>query len=281
MAITTLPNDLTSFTTPGLQLYNYKTFTDIQNTKINLAKHTISFHRTGIKEVIGGDKLVQIDQRQFVIMKSGNCLMTEKVSSRQSYYQSILLFFTDQQLLDFIEKHPQHSRRRGPSKKSFYVFDYDNYLQNFIVGLENILALPRLTQEKLLGAKFEELMVYLTTQVDPDFLDGFLAPNTDQSSRLISVVEHNKFNKLSLTELAFLANMSVSTFKRSFFKNYGKTPIRWFHEQRMRHSAFLLKSKIRRPIDVYQEAGYDNFSNFVQAFKKEFGQTPKQYQSSF
>ena len=72
--------------------------------------------------------------------------------------------------------------------------------------------------------------------------------------------------------------MSVSTFKREFFKQYQTTPIKWFHEKRLEHIALLLRTKQTRPIDLYEAAGYENFSNFIQAFKKRYGVTPKQYQ---
>lgn len=59
MKITILPKDLKIDTSSPIQLYNYRTYQNIQKTKINLSKNTISFLRTGTKEVIGDDKTVQ------------------------------------------------------------------------------------------------------------------------------------------------------------------------------------------------------------------------------
>jgi AraC-like DNA-binding protein len=278
MEITILPRDLSIDTSAGLQLYNYRTYQDIQKTKISLSKNTISFLRTGTKEVIGDDKRVQIDEQQFVVMKSGNCLMTEKVSNANQFYQSILLFFSDEQAVEFVEKHELHSSKKL-DRKSFHVFKYDQFIQHFVESLESISALPKATQSKLLKAKFEEIMLYLSFQKDANFLHSLVQNKDDKVGRLSNIVENNKYNKLSLEELAFLCNMSISTFKRTFFKQYGKTPMKWFNEQRMNHIAFLLTTQRKRPIELYMEAGYENFSNFVQAFKKEFGMTPKQYQS--
>ena len=124
-------------------------------------------------------------------------------------------------------------------------------------------------------------MLYLCHSHGPEFLNNMISESDESSRRLIKVVEHNRHEKLSLPELAFLANMSVSTFKRAFFKHYQKTPIKWFNEARLDHCALLLRSQNKRPIDLYETAGYENFSNFVQAFKKQFGLTPKQYQQQF
>jgi AraC-like DNA-binding protein len=40
-----------------------------------------------------------------------------------------------------------------------------------------------------------------------------------------------------------------------------------------------LRNKAIRPSDIFLEVGYETLSNFIQAFKMKFGQTPKQYQS--
>lgn len=50
MKITVLPKDLKIDESENLQLYDYRRTEDIQKTKINLSKNTISFLRTGTKE---------------------------------------------------------------------------------------------------------------------------------------------------------------------------------------------------------------------------------------
>lgn len=278
MEITVLPNDLKIDLSNNLQLFNYRNTQDILKTKINLSKNTISFLRTGTKEVIGDDKTAQINPEQFVIMKSGNCLMTEKISNSNKIYKSILFFFSTEEALTLLEKHKLYAND-FKEKKSFYIFNYDDFIQHFVESLENILKLPKATQSKLLKAKFEEIMLYLIYQQGPAFLNAIVQKMDDRVSRLTNIVDNNKYNRLSLEELAFLCNMSISTFKREFNKNYHSTPMKWFTEQRLNHIAILLKTNQKRPVDLYEAAGYENFSNFVQAFKKKFGVTPKQYQS--
>ena len=277
MKITVLPKDLKIGESKDLQLYYYKRTEDIQKTKINLSKNTISFLRMGTKEVIGDDKIVQIGNEHFVIMKSGNCLMTEKISDSFKVYHSILLFFSDEEVLHFLEKY-NHFSTKLKHHKSFYIFEYDNFVQNFVDSLEQVLKLPKKIQANILKNKFEELMLYLIHQNNADFLNSLVQNGDDKISRLTNIAENNKHKKLNLEELAFLCNMSVSTFKREFFKIYQSTPMKWFNEQRLNHIAFILKTNRNRPIELYEEAGYENFSNFVQAFKKKFGMTPKQYQ---
>ncbi len=275
--MTVLPQDLNIIDANPLQIYNYKRRTDIEKTKINLSKNTISFLRTGTKEVIGDDKTVQIENNRFVIMKAGNCLMTERVSDSNKEYRSILLFFTDEDILQILEKY-QEAAISKPSQKSFYIFDYDDFIENFVSSLEHLFTLPLSMRSMILQNKFEEIMLYLIHQHGADFLNSIVQNVDDKVSRLKNIVDNNKYNKLNLEELAFLSSMSISTFKREFKKRYDMTPMKWFSEQRLSHIAMLLKTNKNRPIELYEDAGYENFSNFVQAFKKKFGMTPKQYQ---
>jgi AraC-like DNA-binding protein len=74
--------------------------------------------------------------------------------------------------------------------------------------------------------------------------------------------------------------MSTSSFKREFEKQFQSSPGKWFQEKRLEHAAFLLYNKSKRPSDIYQEIGCENLSNFIQAFKLKFGNTPKKYQEN-
>lgn len=280
MEITTLPQDLKINSSNAVQAFRYHTLQNLQKGKINLSKNTISFLRSGTKEVIGDDQSVMIDNRKFVIMKSGNCLMTEKVSDEEKTYKSILLFFTDEMVIDFLERNQLYSEAKQ-KQKSYYIFQYDAFIQNFVQSLEQITTMPLKMQESLLTAKFEEIMLYLSHHHGATFLNQLIHQANDTTVRLKNIIENNRHKKLSLQELAFLTNMSISTFKREFFKLYQKTPMKWFSDQRLEHIAILLRAKGKRPIELYETAGYESFSNFVQAFKKKYGVTPKQYQSQF
>ena len=123
-------------------------------------------------------------------------------------------------------------------------------------------------------------MLYLIELKGLDFLYSLLDNNDNQNQKFIKTIESNRLNKLTIKELSFLSNMSVSTFKREFEKNFHSTPSKWFQDKRLEHSAFLLKNSPKRPSDIFEEIGYENLSNFIQAFKIKFGVTPKKYQSN-
>lgn len=277
MHMYTLPDYLTAETDLPIQVFNYESTTSQLNSKINLTKNTFSFLQEGFKKVSTSHHPIAITNDAFLIMKSGHCLMTENLSEQHHFYRSILLFFSDEILFQFIEKH-QITNKHIAATVAAKACEYDNFIRSFVKSLETILQLPPKAQQALLQVKLEEILVYLVATKGADFLLFLIAAKNDHTSHFINVVESNKLNKLTLKELAFLANMSVSTFKRAFEKHFQQPPIKWFQHQRLEHAAFLLKNEAKRPSDIFQVVGYENLSNFVHAFKVQFGVTPKQYQ---
>lgn len=279
MSVSTLPIDLKLEESIPVQLYDYHTNKEIFRSKVNLTHNTFSFLQQGVKEVITDKELVRIDNSDFLIIKSGNCLMTETISAARHSYHSLLLFFTDAMLIDFLERYKIDIHTPPQEHQSYLVCAYDHYITHFVQSLKHINQLQRDQQQALLKIKLDEILFYLVQQKGEEFLKQLLDKQDDKSSKLSSVVEHNKLQKLSLQELAFLCNMSVSTFKRAFKQQYEESPIKWFQDKRLEHAALTLSLLKKRPIEIYEAAGYENFSNFVQAFKKKYGLTPKQYQT--
>jgi len=275
----TLPNELETNTTNSIEIYNYQSSKEISKQQIILNKNTFSFLIEGTKEVFFDNSSFSINNSQFLLMKEGNCLMTEKLSDTQKNYNSILFFFTNDNVLDFINRF-KLTDTKTLQYASTYSFNYDTFIKGFVKSLIEISKLPKSIKSNLLITKFDEIMLYLIEFNGVDFLFSLVNKSNHQTKKFIQTIEINKLNKLSIKELAFLSNMSISTFKREFEKHFHSSPSKWFQEKRLEYAAFLLSNKDKRPSDIYEEIGYENLSNFIQAFKLKFGTTPKQYQSN-
>jgi AraC-like DNA-binding protein len=279
MKTITLPDELCLNASLSIEIYDYMSAQEISKQQVLLNKNTFSFLLEGTKEVFFDNSSYAINNSQFLLMKSGHCLMTEKLSNVQECYRSILLFFSNEAVLKFIRKF-ELKQTDCSSYFSTYSFNYDSFIKNFVKSILDISKLSESIQKNILEVKFDEIMLYLIEVKGVDFLYSLISNSDDQTQKFIQVVENNKLNKLTLKELSFLSNMSLSTFKREFEKHFHSSPSKWFQEKRLEHSAFLLKNKSKRPSDIFEEIGYENLSNFIQAFKLKFGVTPKQYQSS-
>ncbi len=249
-------------------------------TKIQLNANLISFLFEGSKELYHENYSKTITENQFVLAKSGNCLMSEKLSDNHKYI-SLLLFFNDDFISNFKRKYELFStdHQKKQTDKKFKVLEYDSFIKNFVTSMRQILDSNTKMKEDFFKLKLEEILYYLVQKKGIEILDFFsTTPIQKHHIRLKSTVENNIFSKLTLEELAFLSHMSLSTFKREFSKIYGMSPSKWIHEKRLEKSAQMLLVEKERPIDVYATIGYESLSSFTQSFKHKFGITPKQYQ---
>jgi AraC-like DNA-binding protein len=277
MSIINLPEDLQLESSLSIQLYDYVNPKDSEKLQINLSKNTISFLQQGSKEVIHNNKTIAIQNSEFLIMKSGHCLMTEKLPSSKDNYSSILLFFSDDDLNNFKNKFEYLSENKLV-KTSVLAIEYDHFIRKFVESLKEILLMNPMAQSRMVSLKFEELMLYISEIKGFDFLDSLDIDSNKYAISFKSIIESNKLNKLTLKELSFLCNMSLSTFKRVFQKHYQLSPIKWFQNERLEYAAFLLNKEKKKSSEIFDLVGYENHSNFIKAFKNKFGTTPKKLQ---
>ena len=101
----TLPDELSYNPILSIEIYNYQSVKEISKQQILLNKNTFSFLQEGTKEVFFNNSTHEISNSKFLLMKSGNCLMTEKLSSLKENYSSVLLFFTNEDVYEFIKKY--------------------------------------------------------------------------------------------------------------------------------------------------------------------------------
>lgn len=274
----TIPDELNLENSLAVQVFDYSSSKGVSKQQIILNQNTFSFLIEGTKEVVFDNSALSIDDSQFLVMKSGNCLMTEKLSE-VSNYRSVLLFFSNEMLSKFIRK-IELEKIESKEYQSVFAFEYDEFLKRFVESLVDLSKLSKNLQNKILEVKLEEIMLYLVEKHGSDFLYSLSVNADNTTQKFIQVIENSHLNKLTLKELAFLCNMSVSTFKREFEKHYSESPIKWFQNKRLEFAHFLLQQKQKNPSEVYFEVGYENLSSFTQAYKSKYGVTPKHHQKN-
>ena len=195
MKTITLPDDLNLNSALSIEIYDYESTQEISKQEIVLNKNTFSFLQEGTKEVFFDNSSYAINNSQFLLMKSGHCLMTEKLSNVQEYYKSILLFFSNEAVLKFIRK---FELRQTDSNAfySTYSFNYDSFIKRFANSLLDISKLSKSIQKHILDAKFEEIMLYLIEFNGVDFLYSLISDGDNQNQKFIQTIESNQLNKL-------------------------------------------------------------------------------------
>jgi AraC-like DNA-binding protein len=248
-----------------------------------LSRNAISLVIQGEKTIHFAEKRVEIKAGEIHFLSTGNCLVTMDISE-SAPFRSILVFFGHGTLDAFYRKYARKIAGLGvpiPSPdgpEPFLAFRKDPFIDGFIASLETLLrSVPALSAE-MKTLKFEELMLYLLEK-HPRRLMAFQAfkSRDPEDATLRLAVETNVTSRIGLEELAYLCNLSLSTFKRRFLKMYGEPPNQWILKRRMEIARDLLARGAERPSEVYHKVGYRTHSSFTQSFKQVFGMTPKEY----
>lgn len=259
-----------------LFVYDLKMQHDTVKAKVNLTKHMFSFLQVGKKQVNLAKDSVKIDSSQSLLIKKGNCIWSELIGKEESYHCR-LLFFSEKKLKEFLSKHTK-TTRAVQETSSHFVIRNDSYIEAYLNSLSTIVSAPPLFMDSLLSIKFEELLLYLLNKYKKSFELFLHSLISTETSLFDEIIKKNIYSNLSLDEIAFLTNMSLSTFKRNFIKKYGTSPGKWFKNQRLLKAKELLSTEQAKPSEIYSDFGYNNLSNFSIAFKNKFGVNPSEVQ---
>ena len=126
----------------------------------------------------------------------------------------------------------------------------------------------------------KELLIRLTQTQARDMLEKTYKELAG-SNRLAHVVDYIKRNireNLQLEELASQACMSKAHFLRTFKNELGLTPMEYVVKERLKLAKYYLVRGGFQIQEVCLMSGFNNLTNFIRAFKKEFHHTPKVFQ---
>ena len=90
-------------------------------------------------------------------------------------------------------------------------------------------------------------------------------------------IEKNIDENLTVGEMAKFCGWSDSHFMRWFKKMTGLSLIAYVNERRLAVAAEALKKTDDKILNISQDAGFTNLSNFNRQFRKRYGVTPKEY----
>lgn len=242
--------------------------------KLVYTQNMICFMIHGRKELVDGTEQFQMNNEQIGLVTAGNMLMNERVTLKQEF-ESLLLFFSNDFLQKFLNKFEINLRSNQVDFTSVLTFPKDDYLMNFQTSMK--LLQKDFSKKNFRVAKMEEILLYLVEKY-PDKMHGFILRSLSKEVTPIpQIVQSHRYKNLNTEELAFLCNMSLSTFKRKFSDIYNTSPRKYMVSEKMKKAVQLLQRKMR-PSDIYYEVGYENLSSFSLEFKKHYGVSPKGYQ---
>jgi len=259
---------------PDLFVYDFKMTEDVVKSKVNLGMNMFSFLQVGKKQVHFAGTSVVVNKDQSLLLKKGNWLWTELLDTETIYYCK-LFFFSQKILKQFLDKHTKNTQITK-DEIPYFLIRNDDYITSYLNSLSNMGKVPSMLTEDLLSVKFEELMLYLINKYGNTFEVYLHSLIGEETSPFKKIIESHIHSNLKLEEIAFLCNMSLSTFKRHFIDEYKASPGKWLKNKRLQKAKDILEQGDLKSSAIYFDFGYNSLSNFSAAFKKKFGFNPRE-----
>jgi len=109
---------------------------------------------------------------------------------------------------------------------------------------------------------------------------GYIDSEPEGSDRLTKIKNHiltNFDQEITLSEIASMANMGVTTFCNFFKEQYRITFVEYLNTVRIGHACRLLSNEDINIVEVAFSCGFNNLANFNRQFKKLKKMTPSDY----
>lgn len=233
--------------------------------------YAFSFVQNGQKQIYRAGGNTILTPGHGMLIPEGNSIIAEH-SDTSEFYHSVIVFFPGWLGRAFIAA--KAANTVSPQAGAPYIYFKTNaYIEEYVRNIGALITGRQKLSEELAILKVQEL---LTAMYDlaPDLLLAMFSQPEHLS--LKNLVEGNLLNQLTLDELAFLANRSLSSFKRDFQKAYGLSPQKYIRDRRLEMACTeLAEGKLAS--QLYLDYGYQHLSNFNTAFKRKFGVTPADY----
>ncbi|WES96539.1 helix-turn-helix transcriptional regulator [Chryseobacterium arthrosphaerae] len=246
-------------------------FSFYENKKKSTGKYNLS--ENSILLILGGKKIVyckdwyyELSKGDCIIMNKNSYIMTEFIL--EDNFQSLIINFDDAFFDYFVKKNNLIISKFN----NIHHFSADNYIENFVHSIRMIENDTK--NENLTFIKIEELMTYIHIHF-PSILSHFYNLYSLTKSHTFSneIKINSGFYNLKISEIAFLNHMSVSTFKRTFKKQYEISPKKYFLIQKMSLANQMIQQGISIK-EIADKLGYANISSFSRAFKNFYGYHP-------
>lgn len=247
--------------------------------RVVFSHYAISFVLNGQKELYRSAGNTLIGSHQGILIPGGHSIIAERTLN-DDLYSSLIAFFPKELVTQFLAKKAitGHHTNQPFTASPYILFSRTPYLNEYLRNLTVLITSGQQLSDAMALHKLEELLLAVY-ELFPEQFASLFSENEPAQLSLKNLIEENLFNNLTIDELAFLANRSLSSFKRDFEQLYHVSPQRYIRERKLEIAcAELLKGKPAS--ELYHTYGYDNPSNFNTAFKKKYGLTPLAYRNS-
>lgn len=212
-----------------------------------------------------------------------NCLNSGKEihhSQSEGVCEVVILTFHPDILMKIYDKELPALLHPGKvvTNKSSEKINYDFLIKKYIEGLMFYFENPALVSEEMMILKLKEIILLLSQTQDSALIQTILSQLFSPTSYSFKqVIEAHLYSQISIEELAQHTNLSVSSFKREFSKQFHDTPAHYIKTKKLEKAAELLLVSNNRISDIAYDCGFNDLANFTKNFTEKYKVSPSQY----
>ncbi|WP_433810958.1 helix-turn-helix transcriptional regulator [Flavobacterium johnsoniae] len=268
-----------------IHLFHYRQKEEIKRANMCVHMNLVSVVLEGTKEILDHGSKIIVPEGSGYFMKRGSYLVTDKVDDPDKGYESIIIFFSDEWLRSQVDNvlgniNKAISGKFSPCRSDMALLPADELMYALITQLKTCLTLKTDPKrlESILPLKIRELFQILISAPEGHHFEAQLRSlDTHLNPDLMQLMQSHYKENISMEQYAFLANCSLSTFKRKFSQTFKMNPGKWIMERRLEEAYNLLRSEMNIT-EIAYEVGFETPAHFIASFKQKYRNTPKQLQ---
>lgn len=216
--------------------------------------------------------------KEAIMKQCGNYIQRYIADEGADECEAIAVYLYPELLLEIYQKEVPSFLQPRDSQNTPKKLIGNQLVEQYMHNLSIYFDAPDTLDEELGILKLKELMLILLKSENHEdvrqLLTDIFAP---VNVAFKEAIEQNLFNPLTLHQLAFICNMSLSTFKREFKKVFGDTPARYIKNRRLAHAASLLLCSADPIGHIAFDAGFQDVTTFTANFTDKYHVSPSKY----
>lgn len=132
-----------------------------------------------------------------------------------------------------------------------------------------------------LSAQTEIITHWIIRSIMGETLDMRAISDDYSVARAQHYIELHYAENITVSELARLGCVSLSTFNRRFRKETGRSPIDYLIEVRINHAKNILRRRNVSVTEAAMRCGFGSSAHFAACFQQKTGSTPSEYRNKY
>lgn len=252
----------------------------IQDTALMPDEACFYFISMGKGGVYSNQGKTTIEEKEGLVLQCGNYIYEFLASDDYDECEVVAIHLYPEILKDIYEKEiPTILKDIDKTQPvNLKLIKGSSPMRNYIDSLDFYFENATLVSDELIKLKLKELIILLAKTDNKDAIKMLIGGVFNKKTiSFQETIEANIFSNLNLEQLAALTNLSLSSFKREFQKQYKTTPAKYIKKRKLEKAANLLVGTDLRITTITFDCGFNDLAHFSKSFQKEYGVSPSDY----